>query len=134
MFEYQPPAVLNQAAPVQNQWYDILLTTAYVRVYLIAVNVEDVNETLECQVIIDGETIDSTPFAATESTDYNVYLSPDAINRSALLLMGTLPGVEERRPAFVVEGHSVRVRVRKTTAAGAGNLTGIVIFGVLTRG
>ena len=32
---------------------------------------------------------------------------------------------------FIIEGKSVKVEVRKTTAAGAGNLTGIVAYGVL---
>ena len=39
----------------------------------------------------------------------------------------------EGAQTLVQAGHSVQVQVRKTTAAGAGNLTGVVTYGVLKR-
>lgn len=130
MFEYQPPAVINQAAPVQNTWYTLLEATDYVRVYQVAANIEDTNETLEVEVVIDGETLPGVPFAATHSTVYYAYVDPDAINRVDGVGLNT-PHTGIYR-AFMIEGHNVRIRVRKTTAAGVGNLTAIAIWGVLT--
>lgn len=127
IFEYQPPATLNQAAPVQNTWYDILPATAHVRVYKVAVNVEDTNETLEVQAIIDGKTIAADDQACTHSTNYNAYVVPNAIGRVDQIAL-TTSRVQE---AIIFEGRSVQIQVRKTTAAGAGNLTAVVAYGVL---
>jgi hypothetical protein len=132
MFEYQAPAVLNQAAPVNGTWYDILPATDYVRVYQIAVNVEDTDETLEVQAIIDGETIQADDLACTHSTIYYGirYLQP--INRTDQIALTTASTIQLfDAQAFILEGHNVQIQVRKTTAAGAGNLTGIVQYGVL---
>ena len=129
IYEYQTPATLNQAAPVQNTWYTILDTTTHCRIYEIAVNIEDANETLEIQVTIDGQTIGATAKAATHSTTYYVYRESDAINRVNTLILDN--ALTKSIRAFQLEGHSVKVEVRKTTAAGAGNLTGIVTYGVL---
>ena len=79
--EYQTPATLNQAAPVQNTWYDILPTTTNVRVWKVAVAVEDTNETLQVQIIIDGETIEGAAFPCNHSTSYIVALSPSGVLR-----------------------------------------------------
>lgn len=129
--EYQTPATLNQAAPVQNTWYTILDTTLYCRVWRIAVNVEDTNETLEVRITIDGEVIPSDGYNATHSTDYHIVLMPDAINRTDEIEFTSETRMEYAQ-GFLIEGHSVKVEVRKTTAAGVGNLTGIVMYGVLT--
>lgn len=128
MFEYQAPATLNQANPVQNTWYLILDTTKYVRLYGISVNIEDTNETLECRVTIDGETLGIAANAATHSTNYYAKFLPGAISRVNNLYINEITFPYK---AFLLEGHSVKVEVRKTTAAGTGNLTGIVVYGVL---
>lgn len=127
IWEYQTPATLLQVAPVQDQWYDILPETANVRVYRIAVNVEDVNETLEVQILIDGETMGASALAATHSTAYHAVLLPEPVSRTDLIFLHT---TITDLAAFVIEGRSVQVQVRKTTAAGAGDLTGIVVYGV----
>ena len=82
MFEYQAPAVLNQAAPVQNTWYTILDTTPNVRIYDIVINVEDVDESLDVRVTIDGEILPmGSVVAAIHSTNYAVHRYPDAITQ-----------------------------------------------------
>lgn len=141
MFEYQAPAVLNQAAPVQNSWYWILgtgttggsITTSveHCRVYKISVNVEDTNEDLELMIVIDGETLGGVAgVTATHSTDYYGYIRPYAVPRTDHAFLDTTVNIPSLL-AFVCEGHAVAVAVRKTTATGVGNLTGIVMYGVL---
>jgi hypothetical protein len=129
MFEYQAPATLNQAAPVQDTWYDVLPVTKNCRVYEANVNVEDANEDLEFQIIVDGETIPSYALTATHSTNYIAGRESSAISRLDLIRL-TSTTVSQYR-GFLVEGHSVQIQVRKITSNGAGNLTGIVTFGVL---
>jgi hypothetical protein len=117
---------LNQAAPVQNTWYTILDTTTDVMIYDITVNVEDANETLEVRLTIDSEMYTGS-IAATHSTEYEVAMRTAAITRSTYLEING--GVDwEPYNAFTVIALSVKVEVRKTTAAGAGNLTGIVNY------
>ena len=128
-YVYQAPAVLNQAAPVQSTFYDILPATSNVRVYSIAVNIEDTNETLQVQAIVDGETITGTPAVCTHSTTYYAYRTLNAINRTDHLNLGTSYTVGIL--GFIVEGASVQIQVQKTTAGGVGNLTGIVTYGRL---
>ena len=41
MYELQAPATLNQAAPVQNTYYDVLATTARVFVWAFSVNIDN---------------------------------------------------------------------------------------------
>ena len=130
MFEYQAPATLNQAAPVQNTWYILLDTTANCRVYAAAVNVEDADETLELRATVDGQIYVAEARVATHSTTYHAHKSLNAIARVAAI--GLNSGLTTEGLTFLVEGHSVKVELRKTTAAGAGNLTGIVVYGVLT--
>lgn len=133
MFEYQAPVTLNQAAPVQDTWYPILDTTAYVRVYQISVNIADTNETLEVEVTVDGQTLTGS-VAATHTTSYAAVPRAAGIVRTAVMVLFVDDGTWwERARAFCFDGHSVRIRVRKTTAAGAGNLMGIVNYGVLKR-
>jgi hypothetical protein len=119
---------LNQAAPVQNTYYAILDTTTDCRVYTIGVNIEDANESLSLQLTVDGETIAPDNFAATHSTDYRGSLVFSAITRVDQMELDAMTNVQ-LRPSFVVEGKSVKVELRKTTAAGAGNLTGVVLYG-----
>lgn len=132
IYEYQAPAVLNQAAPVNGTFYDILAATANVRVMRIAVNVEDANEDLEVQAIVDGETIAAVAETATHSTTYFAFQSPDAVARTDRLALATATStVRASMPSHLFDGKSVQVQVRKTSANGAGNLTGIVQYGVL---
>ena len=128
--EYQEPATLNQANPVQNTWYEILSATSNVRVYHIFVNVEDTNETLEVRMTIDGEVLVGSN-ACTQSVSYSIDMFGDAITRTDSLEFDKVPDDFTRYRAFLVEGKSVKIEVRKTTNAGAGNLTGLVMYGVI---
>lgn len=130
MFTFQPPATLNQVAPVQNTWYDILPATANCRVYEIVTNIEDADETVQVQVLIDGVTIPANPLASTHSTTYLWYRNPNAVG-VALYVRNTSTATSYTQ-AFLFEGRSVQIQARKTTANGAGNLTGMVVYGVLS--
>lgn len=131
MFEYQAPAVLNRpgATVVQNTWYDILPATANAWIYGIGVNIEDANETLEVRAIIDGQTTGSIGLACTHSTEYGAYKKTDAISGTVIMDLTTINAALQRTVEW--GGHTVQIQVRKTTAAGAGNLTGVVEYGVL---
>ena len=130
VFEYQAPAVLNQAAPIQNDWYVLLPTTLNCRVYKAVVNIEDTNETVEMEINIDGQTIQGNGFALVHSTSYYAVIEPNAITRIDLVDLFNDANII-RFLSFLCEGRSVQIRVRKTTAAGVGNLTGIVTYGIL---
>lgn len=130
MFEYQPPAVLNQGAPVQNTWYVLLPETPLCRVYDVAVNIEDTDETLEVQATVDGELIGGGAVACTNSSSYIVIVDPNPITRLDNLTLAPW-NTHILAKAFTLEGHLVEIEVRKTTAAGVGNLTGIATHGVL---
>jgi hypothetical protein len=129
IWEYQAPAVLNQAAPVQNTWYYVLGTVtvpvANCRVIAIGINIEDTNETLECDALVDGETIPSST-ACTQSTPYFGYLYPEPITRIDNLVFANDTRILWKSHLF--DGRRVQVRVRKTTAAGVGNLIATVMY------
>ena len=130
IYVYQAPAVLNQAAPVNGTYYQIMAPTADVRVYQIHVNVEDANETLQVRITLDGEVLVSDQLAATHSTSYGVDMHSDAITRTDGLEFDPVPTHFGKYRSYLVEGALVEVEVRKVTALGAGNLTGIVTYGV----
>ena len=131
VFEYQDPSTLNQGAPVQNTWYDIINETN-ARVYSVAANVEDTNETLEVRSIIDGVTSGAGSIGAINSTEYRVRWSYSAIARTvSMALIAESADQAVRRGAYLAEGKHVRIQVRKTTATGVGNLTGVAQWGKL---
>ena len=129
LYETQARSQLNQAGPVQNTWYDLLPATDNARVYKASVNIEDVNETLECQAIVDGVTIPAVALACNHSTNYYITVKMDAITRTIYMEISAT-AADSNRVAFILEGLSVQIQVRKTTAAGAGNLTGVCFYGV----
>lgn len=129
MFVYQPPEVLNQAAPVMNQWYQIGDDINNGIVYGIGINVEDVGETLECRATIDGEVMDPIAIAAVHSNTYAAFTQLDAILRTDHLTFKQFSQIGDRPWLFM--GRHIVIEVRKTTNAGAGNLTGIVTWGQL---
>lgn len=121
--EHQADATLSQAAPVQNTWYTVLDTTKNVIVYGLGVSIGVANETIETRFTIDGQVIGTTGINCDFGDDYralfrtihdgNIELVKDPLNI----------------PAFLIQGRSVKIEVRKTTAAGAGTLTARVIYG-----
>lgn len=123
--KHQADAVLNQAAPVQNTWYTILDTTKNAVLYLILVLVADTDETLECRITVDGNALVDS-IAATADTVYCMKLDSTTITGDTYVLHVTAGNVMEQS---AMEGRSVKVEVRKTTATGAGNLKGRVVYG-----
>lgn len=90
----------------------------------IAVQIDTTNETLQIRLTKDGQVIESNASAATAGTVYYTQLK-EGIN--ALLLLITTTSTLAYRYSLT-EGRSVKVELRKTTAAGAGNLKGCVIY------
>jgi hypothetical protein len=120
----QPDATLSEAA-VQNTWYTILPATGvYTHIIDIFMQVTVANETLEVEITVDGLTKTGT-IAATFGTDYQVR-------------HGTTPLVDTFVPVPALtyslldyEGHDIMIRMRKTTATGAGLLLGKVIYATI---
>ncbi len=127
IFEQQAPATLNKAVPVQNTWNQLLPATESCRVYALGINIEDANETLQVRITIDGIISTFIDITATHSTPYFIRREMNAITRTAGYAEQTTPVMT----AFLCEGKSVSIEIRKTTAAGAGNLTAICEYGVL---
>ena len=121
------PAILDQAAPNQNQWYDIMTEEENIRIIHIIMQVGTANETLECEVIADGVTYTMAALAAVAGTNYVVRL-----RTRARLADDEFEGAVDNAAfshAFLLEGrHAVTVRLRKTTALGAGTLYGKVLY------
>jgi len=117
-FQHQAAAQLTQTNPVQNTWYTILDTTANVRLYSLVVRVDTTNETLEVRFTIDGLTISQT-VDATAGTWYRPRINVDAptyleIDATYYLAHGYT----------FLEARSLKIEVRKTTAAGTGTMYG----------
>lgn len=116
-WQHQADAVLNQAAPVQNTWYTVLAATEDVRVVACSIRVETANETLEVEMVIDGVTYIANQLAVAATT-YTMGISGNPVSDT---LNSSLTAVDIYR-AFLIEGQNIRLRIRKTTALGAGNL------------
>ena len=128
-YKYQTSSLL-QAAPVQNTDYTILDTTENCIIYQVAVNIEDTNETLDLTLTIDGETTITTGVACDHSNSYYLFKRANAITRVMdYTLIKTAATATDDMSAYIIMGKSIKIEVSKTTAAGAGNLTGIVIYG-----
>lgn len=118
MIQHQADAYLNQAAPVQNTWYEVLAATEDVRIISIGGVILVAGETVEGEVTVDGQTI------AINAAAFGAGNGREACNRypSQTYLFWGDEGDNPASRSFLLEGQSVRVRIRKTTAAGAGNL------------
>lgn len=123
-FQHQADATLNQAAPVQNTWYIVLLTKAYVRLISVQVAIAVAVETLDVRVTIDGNVLVGTQAAAVVGTQYYAYPHEWATDSLAMDNSNS----EIRFKAFLFEGKNVKVEIRKTTALGAGALSGRVVW------
>jgi len=115
-WELQPDISLNQAAPVQDQWYTVLDTTEDVQIHQIFLYLGTTGETLQLRVTVDG--IVFTPsIAANAGTGY--YVRKHGYNVDELEIMAT--SYLTYTPTFL-EGRSVKIEARKTTANGNDNL------------
>ena len=116
----QPDAVLNQPIPVQNAWYTVLDSKRPARIYCLAITVLVTDETLELRITVDGQVITGSIGVTAGQNNY-AYIYTSA-TLTAIAFTTTPP----QHRSFQTEGHSVKVEVRKTTAAGAGNLQAAV--------
>lgn len=114
-FAHKEVALLDQAAPVQNTWYTVLDTVYNVKVFGMAIKVADTGETVEVKITVDGHTITGSG-AANANTDYKVLINTLSTGNAIILSSSALINANQ------LEGRSFKVEVRKTTAAGAGNL------------
>lgn len=123
-FQDQADAMFNQVAE-QNTWYTILDTTLNARIYAIQLKIATADETLEVRITSDGITRSGSA-ACTKDITYYVYLSGGTTNQNELTIGTSSYGAFRNMP---LEARSVKVEVRKTTAAGANTLTGRVVYG-----
>lgn len=121
MPQHQPDAVINQAAPVQNTWYTVLAANDDVIVISAEMQVAVAAETLECEIVVDGNTLVGAQAAAVAATPYYLSLAGAVANALQATIVDPL-----LTRAYLIEGQNIRVRIRKTTAAGANNISAIV--------
>jgi hypothetical protein len=123
--EHQAVATLDQAAPVNGTFYTVLDTTQNCRILIFAAEIATTGETIEGKITIDGNAITVTAAAFPADTPYWCIISAD-------------PGVgtfgpywnnaQQPQKAWLIEGRSVKLEVKKTTAAGVGNLKGLAVY------
>lgn len=121
--KFQAASSLTQAAPVQNTWYTILDTTTNFEGYIATIKVETADETLEVRWTIDGQVITKTN-ACTFGTTYYVFLDATS-TQLGLTITSTNWNMGMRA---TLQARSMKVELRKTTAAGAGDLKGQVTY------
>lgn len=123
-------ANLTQAAAVQNTWYTILDTTYHIDVYQLAIRMATAGETLEVRITLNGVAITSVGFAAVADTSYWMSFKADPTSSTISLINGSagqtylMQGFYAPQPC-----RSVKIEIRKTTAAGANTLYGTVVYG-----
>jgi len=111
---------------VQNTWYPVLAATGlYTFLRNICLRVETANETIELEVTVEG-IVDILTLAATFGTTYIVRFSVEP--SLAVPLLNAIPVITYNLDLI---GHDISVRIRKTTAAGAGTLRAKVVYAVL---
>ena len=126
---HQNDAILNQAAPVQNTWYNVLdYTDKYTRLIDINVGVATTGETLEVELMVDGIVYLSAPISANADKTYPLIRRGHYLDNTMLANLGSAAAVYH---AFLLEGSNIRVRLRKITNAGAGNLQSKVIYALM---
>lgn len=131
VFEYQETAHLIQAAPVQNTFYTILEEDGGIRVYQIGARIADTGETLNLRVTVDGQVRNAEAVACNADTDYQDL--PYIQSLAGVITDKLTNNVNKQYNAFTLEGHSVKVEIRKTTANGAGTLYGTVDWGLIQK-
>jgi len=120
---HQGKALLVQANPVQDQWYTILDTTLNCRIYDICFRVATTGEDLEVRITVDGQ-IYTVSQTAVAGDHYGIIRLLSATSGEMFASSGNPPAW-----AFMIEGRSIKVDMRKTTAAGAGTLYGSATYG-----
>ena len=118
--QHQAAAVLTQAAAVANTWYTVLSVSGNLRVYTVAQMMSTAAEDLEIRLTIDGVAYAGAKAGAVAGSWYFYQISGSlALNMQA----------QDYREALCegfVDCRVLLVEVRKTSAAGANTLNGIV--------
>lgn len=123
-FKTQADALLNQASPVQNTWYPVL--QAYnVKLFGIHVLVATTTETLGVRITADGKVMLGSA-ACTNDTEYRVIPNCISTGSNLSVTSSTIYNGNE------LEAQNFLFEVRKTTAAGTGNIQACVSYA--TRG
>ena len=128
IFKQQPPAVLDQPNPVQNTWYTVLESARDVRIILIVCGVLTTDETIALRLTVDGVVRTWTLAATAGQTNYVGLMA----TLTGILLQYTTVASLLMYRSFMVEGRNVKVEIRKTTAAGTGNLQCLVDYAQLS--
>lgn len=118
-YKRQADALIDQAAPVQNTWYTLLGAYKNVRLIAVKVQVATTGETLQIQIIADGLT-QVGEVAAVADTGYELLHSLDLVNPNTYFFSNA--GIWYYRAFFDDFASLTSIKVRKTTANGAGNL------------
>lgn len=121
---FQPVALLDQAAPVQNTYYTILPTTQNINVFGITIRIATTGEDLQVRITIDGQVFTLATAICVADTNYSVLWFIDGAG-----VVFYVWAHDARITSFNLQAKSIKVEVRKTTAAGNGNLLGAVAFG-----
>ncbi len=122
-YAMQDDAVLAQANPVQNQWYTVLDTKENVRIYSIVPLIWTADETLELKVTTKNRTFTGS-VNATHTTYYWAFL----MMYGAGLDIAASPTKQLAGFQAPIEDPSVKIEIRKTTAAGTGTLECRVVW------
>lgn len=117
-WKMQPDATLSQVL-VQDTDYDLLPTTANVRLIYIQSQISVADETILMTLVMDGESW-SSALNFVAGTSYSIYLGRGGQS----LLNGT--AYQNVGLYLPVECRSCRIYLRKTTNNGAGTFSGVV--------
>jgi hypothetical protein len=122
---HQDDAVLAQAAPAQNTWYLVLDTTNAI-IYSMVNYVATTGETIEVRLIIDGVTYDGGTVA--QGADAMHWWIKDG--RYPAMTAGAANVLLNFAAGYTaLYGRSVKIYIRKTSAAGVGTINARVTWG-----
>jgi len=125
-FRLQPSVRISQAAPVQNTWYEVLAYTGvYTHIHGVGACVLVANETIEVEVTCDGV----TSITALALTFGSIYMLRPAVFQ--ITVQNSFELVAAGNMNLCLKGHNIRIRIRKTTALGAGNLQCKVVYSIV---
>lgn len=124
----------TQAAPVQNNWYEVL-HVYNARIYGVCIGIVATGETLEFRITVDGSTaywgqvaVNANEFSALQ----NIRMSNVPATAQALIMSASAASMDmsaDFRLEDWLKGRDVLLEVRKITAAGAGNLVCRGLYG-----
>lgn len=120
----------TQAAAVQNTWYTAA-DLKNVKLRALAIGCTGFNETLECKITIDGYTISISAGGACTAAQWLelTHIRFSAPGTPTLLFAATAANVDFNYTDHIIEARSLKIEIRKTTAAGASAITCAGIYG-----